>query len=228
MSTRLAMGGHDLAHEASGEDSVGNTVGEDRLHHQESVVDLGPPQDENARPGRLPTDPAERSVLELKQPAHRRREQLLEPNQGRLRAVDGRERVADEVVSQGRKLAHQEGPCLLLRSQVQLRLEERQFLAQEADVVQQEDLPVLQARDLAPGRGAAYIVDESDRPPQNLSQDGGVRLGRGVVLVLQIPALVRLEHQPGSLLRKFAHGRRAAPDAGGVAQPARGPVRAGS
>ena len=64
---------------------------------------------------------------------------------------------------------------------------------------------------MARARGrAADVVDELHRPPDELGQHRRVRLGGGVVVVLEVAALVGEQHDPGALLGELAHRRGAA------------------
>ena len=106
---------------------------------------------------------AEGRVLPFEESTHRRGEDFLEADERRLRAVYGRECVTDVEIGQGREFAHQERTCLLGRLEVELRLEEREFLSEEADVVEQEHLAIHEGGDGVAGGGSADVVDEADR-----------------------------------------------------------------
>ena len=126
-----AGGQHDVGHQAGGEHRVDDAVAQRRGHHREGLLDLGAAEDEDAGPRRLLAQAREVLVLPLEEAAHGRRQQLLEADQGGLRAVRRGEGVADVEVGERRQLAHHERLRLLLRRQLELRLEERELLAQK-------------------------------------------------------------------------------------------------
>jgi len=130
------------------------------------------------------------------------------------------ERVADVDVTKGRQLAHSEALALLLSRQMQLRLEEGQLLGEKADIVQQEHLAVLERTDSGAGRRPDDVVDERDGPPDQLGHHRSVRLSRGVVVVLEVTALMSKKHYPRAPLGEFGHCRGAALQTSRIAQPA--------
>ena len=153
----VAAGGHehDLGDQAAGQHRVDDAVAQGGGHHRERLLDLGAAEHEHARPRRLLAEVAQGRVLPLEQPAHGRRQQLLEAHQCGLRAVDGRERVAHVQVGERRQLAHEERLGLVFGREVELGLEERQLFADEAHVVEQQHLAVGEGLDGArarPGR----------------------------------------------------------------------------
>ena len=153
---------HDVGDQARGEHGVDDAVAQRGRHHRERLLDLGAAEDEDARPGRLLAQTGEVLVLALEEPAHGRRQQLLEADEGGLRAVRGGERVADVEVGERRQLAHHQRLGLVLRREVELALEERELLAAEAHVVEQQDVAVREPADrFARGR-PADVVDEPD------------------------------------------------------------------
>ena len=105
MSTPLG-GEHDVGHQAGGEHRVDDAVRQGGGHHREGLLDLGAAEHEDAGPRRLLAQAREVRVLLLEEPAHGRRQQLLEADQRGLRAVRGGEGVADVEVGERRQLAH--------------------------------------------------------------------------------------------------------------------------
>ena len=81
---------------------------------------LVPPSTKTHGPGRLLAQAREVGVLLLEEPAHGRRQQLLEADQRGLRAVRGGEGVADVEVGERRQLAHHQRLRLVLGRELEL------------------------------------------------------------------------------------------------------------
>ena len=159
---------------------------------------------------------AECCVFSLEESTHRRGKHLLEANKRGLRPVYGRECVTDVEIGQRRQLAHQERASLLDRVEVELRLEECELLGEEADVVEQEHLAILEVGDGVSGSGSTDVVDEADGAIDFLGEDRGMRLGRGVVVILKIASLVSQQHEPGPPVAQLSHRWRAGADTGRI------------
>ena len=157
----------------------------------------------------------------LEQPAHGRRQQLLEADQGGLGAVRGGKGVADVEVGERRQLAHHQRLGLVLGRELELALEQRELLAAEAHVVEEQDLAVREPADRVARGRPADVVDEPHVAAGELAHHRGVGLGRGVVVVLEVAALVGEQDDARAGLRELADGRRAALEPRDVAQPAR-------
>ncbi len=78
--------------------------------------------------------------------------------------MGGGEGVADVQVGERRQLAHHQRLRLLLGGELELPLEERELLGDEAHVVEQQHLAVGERGDALAGGRPDDVVDEADGP----------------------------------------------------------------
>ena len=215
----------DLADESAAQHLIGDAILDRRPQHEKGIVDLRTTKHEDEGPCGILTKVAESCVLSFEESTHRRGKHLLEADERGLRPVYGRECVTDVEIGQRRQLAHQERACLLDRFEVELRLEECELLGEKADVVEQEHLAIHEGGDGVSGSGSADVVDEADRAVDLLGEGRGMRLGRGVVVILEIPSLVSQQHEPGPPVAQLLYRGRAGADTRGIRESPGLPVQ---
>ena len=209
-----------LATRAGGQHGVDDAVAQRRGRRREGLLDLGAAEHEDARPGRRLAQAREVLVLALEEPAHGRGQQLLEPDQSRLRAVRGGERIADvEVDGEAWRAASSPGPRARARA-----------CARTASAPRRRSVPPLSRSSASPSESRP-IASRAAGPQTSSTKPTGrpasslITAACGSVeaegLDLEVAALVGEQDDPRAGLGQLPYGRRAALEPRHVPQSAR-------
>ncbi len=164
---------------------------------------LGAADDGRERTRRLVEHLLEGFQLRLQRSSRISRQQMRQPFGRGVRAVRHREGVVDENVAELGERGDESRIVLLLAGM-------------EAGVLQADDVAVLHRRHRMLGGLADAVVDEFDRPLDDVRHLGGHRLERILLIASLRAAEMREQYDFGALVGDFGDGVRHALDAGGV------------